>query len=107
MKRIGGVLSVYDYPRRGDSWRNIRFITRPKYISRNFCWPSCTLCGDTLYFTICDCWVGGKNVVISFDVKSEKFKEISFPRGPSTGIFSWNFSECKKLASHVSYHWPS
>ncbi|KAI3725246.1 hypothetical protein L1987_65027 [Smallanthus sonchifolius] len=82
-----GVLGASIYFRRADSWGNIPFITRPEYVSHTFSWSTGTLCGVTLYFTICECWVGGKNVVICFDVNLEQIKEISFPSVPSKGIF--------------------
>ncbi|KAL8214188.1 hypothetical protein R6Q57_003637 [Mikania cordata] len=45
-----------------------------------------TFCVDTLYFTVCDCWIGGENVLICFDVNSEIFKEITFPPLTSAGM---------------------
>ncbi|MFS7900622.1 putative F-box domain-containing protein [Helianthus anomalus] len=45
-----------------------------------------TFCGGTLYFTVCECWLGGTKRVICFDVNSEQFKEISFPSVPSIGM---------------------
>ncbi|KAJ0682158.1 putative F-box domain, galactose oxidase/kelch, beta-propeller, F-box associated interaction [Helianthus annuus] len=86
IKRRSGVLGVYVYSREVDSWRNIPFITRQEYLSPYFNWSAGTFCGGTLYFTVCECWIGGTNVVICFDVNSEQFKEISFPPVPSNGM---------------------
>ncbi|XP_022031851.1 putative F-box only protein 9 [Helianthus annuus] len=69
-----------------DYKRNIPFLTREEYLSPNFYWSPGTFCAGTLYFTLCECWVGGTNVVICFDINSEQFKEISFPPVPSTGF---------------------
>ncbi|KAK9071611.1 hypothetical protein SSX86_008040 [Deinandra increscens subsp. villosa] len=87
IKRRCGVYFAKVYSRRLDSWRSIPFITRPEYIRPSFNWSSGTLCGDTLYFTISESYVGGVNVVICFDVNLEQFKEISFPPVPSKGIY--------------------
>ncbi|KAJ0832550.1 putative F-box domain-containing protein [Helianthus annuus] len=81
-----GVLGVYVYSREVDYWRNIPFITRQEYLSPHFDWPAGTFSGGTLYFTVCECWFGGRNVVICFNVNSEQFKEIGFPPVPSTGM---------------------
>ncbi|KAJ0727551.1 putative F-box domain-containing protein [Helianthus annuus] len=86
IKRRSGVLGVYVYSREVDSWRNIPFITRQEYLSPHFNWSAGTFCGGTLYFTVCECWIGGTNVVICFYVNSEQFKEISFPPVPSNGM---------------------
>jgi F-box interacting protein len=87
IKRRFGVYGVYVYSRRLDSWRNIPFEPRLEYVPRSFQWSDGTLCGDTLYFLLCESWVGGINMVICFDVISEEFKEISFPPVNSSGIF--------------------
>ncbi|MFS7969340.1 putative F-box domain, galactose oxidase/kelch, beta-propeller, F-box associated interaction [Helianthus anomalus] len=86
IKRRSGVLGVYVYSREVDSWRNIPFITRQEYLSPHFNWSAGTFCGGTLYFTVCECWLGGTKRVICFDVNSEQFKEISFPPVPSIGM---------------------
>ncbi|KAL8257362.1 hypothetical protein R6Q59_029403 [Mikania micrantha] len=86
VKRRNGVFIVSVYSRRLASWRNIPFITRPEFVSPSFSFSSGTLCGDTLYFTVCDCWIGGENVLIGFEVNSEQFKEISFPPFASGGM---------------------
>ncbi|KAL8229729.1 hypothetical protein R6Q57_014629, partial [Mikania cordata] len=70
-----GVFDVNAYSRRFESWRNIPFLTRSKYVSPYFSVSSSTFCVDILYFTVCDCWVGGENVLICIDVNSEIFKE--------------------------------
>ncbi|KAJ0715464.1 putative F-box associated interaction domain, F-box-like domain superfamily [Helianthus annuus] len=96
IKRRSGVLGVYVYSREVDSWRNIPFITRQEYLSPHFNWSAGTFCGGTLYFTVCECWIGGTNVVICFDVNSEQFKEISFPPVPSTGMVQGVLVNVKK-----------
>ncbi|KAL8211204.1 hypothetical protein R6Q57_005641 [Mikania cordata] len=86
IKRRFGVFDVNAYSRRFESWRNILFLTRSKYVSPYFSVSSGTFCVDTLYFTVCDCWIGGENVLICFDVNSEIFKEITFPPLASAGM---------------------
>ncbi|KAL8218518.1 hypothetical protein R6Q57_021891 [Mikania cordata] len=86
IKRRFGVFDVNAYSRRFESWRNIPFLTRSKYVSPYFSVSSGTFCVDTLYFTVCDCWIGGENVLICFDVNSEIFKEITFPPLASAGM---------------------
>lgn len=110
VKRMCGVFSAYIYSRRLESWRNIPFITRPEYVSPTFTWSSGTLCGDTLYFTVCDCWVGGKNVVICFDVNLEQFKEISFPAFASAGMGFGDLVNIKNelymfVSTGIEYMW--
>ncbi|KAK1431906.1 hypothetical protein QVD17_08696 [Tagetes erecta] len=87
VKRRCRAFVVSIYSRKIDSWRNIHFITEPEYVNPTFSWSTGTLCCDTLYFTVCECYVGGKNVVICFDVNSEEVKEIGFPPVPSTGFY--------------------
>ncbi|KAI3820417.1 hypothetical protein L1987_07964 [Smallanthus sonchifolius] len=53
-----------------------------------FYWSPETLCGDTLYFTVCECWVVGRNLSIGFDTTTEQLKEISFPPEMSLGIWA-------------------
>ncbi|KAM0062273.1 putative F-box domain, galactose oxidase/kelch, beta-propeller, F-box associated interaction [Helianthus debilis subsp. tardiflorus] len=86
IKRRRHVYESYVYSRELNFWRNIPFLTRQEYLSPNFAWSPGTFCGGTMYFTLCECWVGGTNVVICFDINSEQFKEISFPPVPSTGF---------------------
>ncbi|MFS7987136.1 putative F-box domain, galactose oxidase/kelch, beta-propeller, F-box associated interaction [Helianthus anomalus] len=86
IKRRCGVYESYVYSRELNFWRNIPFLTRQEYLSPNFYWSPGTFCGGTMYFTLCECWVGGTNVVICFDINSEQFNEISFPPVPSTGF---------------------
>ncbi|KAL8223136.1 hypothetical protein R6Q57_020535 [Mikania cordata] len=86
IKRRFGVFDVNAYSRRFESWRNIPFLTRSKYVSPYFSVSSGTFCVDTLYFTVCDCWIGGENVMICFDVNSEIFKEITFSPLASAGM---------------------
>ncbi|KAL8224369.1 hypothetical protein R6Q57_019844 [Mikania cordata] len=86
IKRRFGVFVVNVYSRRFESWRNIPFLTRSKYVSPSFSLSSDTFCGDTLYFTVCDCWIGGENVLFCFDVNSEIYKEITFPPLASAGM---------------------
>ncbi|KAL8218082.1 hypothetical protein R6Q57_021455 [Mikania cordata] len=85
IKRRFGVFDVNAYSRIFESWRNIPFLTRSKYVSPYFSVSSGTFCVDTLYFTVCDCWIRGENVLICFDVNSEIFKEITFPPLASAG----------------------
>ncbi|KAL8216029.1 hypothetical protein R6Q57_022868 [Mikania cordata] len=86
IKRRFGVFDVNTYSRRFESWRNIPFLTRSKYVSLYFSVSFGTFCVDTLYFTVCDCWIGGENVLICFNVNSEIFKEITFPPLASAGM---------------------
>ncbi|KAL8202056.1 hypothetical protein R6Q57_011203 [Mikania cordata] len=86
VKRRNGVFIVSIYSKRLASWRNIHFITRPEFVSPSFSLSSGTLCCDTSYFTVCDCWIGGENVLIYFEVNSEQFMEISFPPFASGGM---------------------
>ncbi|KAJ0669227.1 putative F-box associated interaction domain, F-box-like domain superfamily [Helianthus annuus] len=71
IKRRCGVLGIYVYSGEVDAWRNIPFITRQEYLSPHFDWSGGIFCGGTLYFTVYECWVRGKNVVICFDVNLE------------------------------------
>ncbi|KAD3336623.1 hypothetical protein E3N88_32142 [Mikania micrantha] len=86
IKRMFVVFDVNVYSRRFESWRNIPFLTRSKFVSLYFSVSSGTFCADTLYFTVCDCWIRGENVLICFDVNSEIFKEITFPPLVSAGM---------------------
>ncbi|KAL8200112.1 hypothetical protein R6Q57_011451 [Mikania cordata] len=79
IKRRFGLFDVNVYSRIFESWRNIAFLTRSEYLSPSFSLSSGTFYGDTLYFTVCDCWIGGENVLFCFDVNSEIFMEITFP----------------------------
>ncbi|KAL8217986.1 hypothetical protein R6Q57_021359 [Mikania cordata] len=79
IKRRFGVFAVNVYSRRFESWRNIPFLTILEYVCPSFSFSSGTFCSDTLYFTVCECWIGGENVVFGLDVNSEIFKEITFP----------------------------
>uniref|UniRef100_A0A251V3S4 Putative F-box domain-containing protein n=1 Tax=Helianthus annuus TaxID=4232 RepID=A0A251V3S4_HELAN len=87
LTRRSGVLAAHIYSRQQGNWRKIAFKTNPAYHTRKFCWSPATLCAGTLYFTICECWVVGRNVVIGFDTSTEQVTEISFPHVPSSGIF--------------------
>ncbi|KAL8205608.1 hypothetical protein R6Q57_009159, partial [Mikania cordata] len=69
-----------------DGLLNIPFLTRLEYVRPYFSLSSGTFCVDTLYFTVCDCWIGGENVLLCFDVNSEIFKEITFPSLASAGM---------------------
>ncbi|MFS7904175.1 hypothetical protein Hanom_Chr01g00032891 [Helianthus anomalus] len=54
-------------------------VHKPEYVSDTVYWSYGTICGDTMYFTVCECWVCGKNDVFGFDANSEHLREISFP----------------------------
>ncbi|KAL8204374.1 hypothetical protein R6Q57_009997 [Mikania cordata] len=86
IKRRLGVFNVNVYSRRFESWKSIPFLTRSEYVSPSFSLSSGTFCGDTLYFIVCDYWIGGENVLLCFDVNSEIFKEITFPPLTSAGM---------------------
>ncbi|KAL8215911.1 hypothetical protein R6Q57_022748 [Mikania cordata] len=86
IKRRFGVFAVNVYSKRFECWRNIPFLTRLEYVRPSFSLSSSTFCVDTLYFTVCDCWIGGENVLICFDVNSDIFKEITFPPLASAGM---------------------
>ncbi|KAL8213852.1 hypothetical protein R6Q57_003301 [Mikania cordata] len=86
IKRRCGVFIVSVYSRKLESWRNIPFISRPEFLNPSFSLSSCTFCGNTLYFTLCDCWLGGETVLLRFEVNSERFKEINFPPVASAGM---------------------
>ncbi|MFS8018767.1 hypothetical protein Hanom_Chr15g01395921 [Helianthus anomalus] len=73
------MLSAHVYSRQLGSWRIITFETNPEYQKRIFYWSPGTGCGDTLYFTVYECWVVGKNVVVGFDANTEEVIETSFP----------------------------
>ncbi|KAI3822003.1 hypothetical protein L1987_09584 [Smallanthus sonchifolius] len=60
---------------------------KPGFVHRTFYWSPGTLCGDTLYLTVCECWVVGRNILIGFNTTTEQLKEISFPPVPPAGIF--------------------
>ncbi|KAL8237798.1 hypothetical protein R6Q59_018879 [Mikania micrantha] len=97
-KRRFGLFSVNVYSRRFESWKNIPILTRLKYVSSSFSMLSGTFCVDTLYFTVCDCWIGGENVLICFDVNSEIFKEITFPLLASAGM---NFGDLVNIKNEL------
>ncbi|MFS8018763.1 putative F-box-like domain superfamily protein [Helianthus anomalus] len=80
LSRRSDLLSAHVYSRQLGSWRKIAFRTNnPEYQKRRFYWSTGTVCGDTLYFTVYECWVVGKNVVVGFDPNTEQVAEISFP----------------------------
>ncbi|KAI3670387.1 hypothetical protein L1987_87978 [Smallanthus sonchifolius] len=85
--RTSDVIAAHIYSRNLGTWRKIPFKTKPGFLHRTFYWSHGTLCGDTLYFTVCECWVVGRNLVIAFDTTTEQVKEISFPPVPPAGIF--------------------
>ncbi|KAM0049648.1 putative F-box associated interaction domain-containing protein [Helianthus debilis subsp. tardiflorus] len=87
LTRRSGVLAAHIYSRQRGNWRKIAFKTNSAYQTRKFYWSPGTLCAGTLYFTICECWVVGKNVVIGFDTSTEQVRDINFPPIPSSGIF--------------------
>ncbi|KAI3820097.1 hypothetical protein L1987_13955 [Smallanthus sonchifolius] len=80
-------LKAHIYSRNLGTWRKIPFQTKPRFVHQTFYWSPGTLCGDTLYFTVCECWVVGRNLLIAFDTTTEQLKEISFPPVPPAGIF--------------------
>ncbi|KAL8211308.1 hypothetical protein R6Q57_005745 [Mikania cordata] len=82
IKRMFGLFTVDVYSRRFEPWRNMPFLTRLEYVSLSFSLSSNTFYSDTLYFTVCDCCLGGENVLICFEV----FKEITFPPLSSAGM---------------------
>ncbi|MFS7942845.1 putative F-box associated interaction domain-containing protein [Helianthus anomalus] len=82
IKRRSGVLGVYVYSREVDSWRNIPFITRQEYLSPHFNWSAGTFCGGTLYFTVCECWIG---------VQGDKLSTRSFYRNGSRCFSEWDY----------------
>ncbi|KAJ0801341.1 putative F-box associated interaction domain-containing protein [Helianthus annuus] len=123
LTRRSGVLAAHIYSRQQGNWRKIAFKTNPAYHTRKFYWSPATLCAGTLYFTICKCWVVGRNVVIGFDTSTEQVTEISFPHVPFSGIFQAGdgdqFPTCSilrdfprglsygaELSSHGSLDWP-
>ncbi|XP_076886917.1 F-box/kelch-repeat protein At3g23880-like [Bidens hawaiensis] len=75
------------YSRNSRSWQNIAFQTNPEYAKRTFYISPGTFCGTNLYFTICECWVVGRNVVIAFDTLTKAITELPFPLVSSSGIF--------------------
>ncbi|MFS7900090.1 putative F-box domain-containing protein [Helianthus anomalus] len=82
IKRRSGVLGVYVYSREVDSWRNIPFITRQEYLNPHFNWSAGTFCGGTLYFTVCECWIG---------VQGDKISTRSFYRNGSRCFSEWDY----------------
>ncbi|XP_076956996.1 F-box/kelch-repeat protein At3g06240-like [Bidens hawaiensis] len=65
------------YSRRLDSWRKIPHLEN---IIRSFNWGQAIFLGEKIYFKL-ETWRSGgpQRGLISFDVESEKFKEIQFP----------------------------
>ncbi|XP_076958718.1 putative F-box protein At3g16210 [Bidens hawaiensis] len=87
LKRQFGVLSAHIYSRHSGSWRNLHFQCDNEYAKCDYYWSPGTVCGNNLYFTVCECWVVGRNVVIGFDTITEQVIEIPFPSVPPSGIF--------------------
>ncbi|KAM0006703.1 putative F-box domain, galactose oxidase/kelch, beta-propeller, F-box associated interaction [Helianthus debilis subsp. tardiflorus] len=87
LSRRSDLVSAHVYSRQLGSWRKIAFGSNPEYQKPRFYWSPGTVCGGTLYFTVCECYVVGKNLVVGFDTNTEQVTEISFPPVPSSGIF--------------------
>ncbi|PWA53237.1 F-box domain-containing protein [Artemisia annua] len=75
-----GSCMAYIYSQRLDTWKKIEFLENAKRFSKGHDWSPVTFANGSLYFTIQGSQ-GARSMVISFDVNSEKFKEIQCPSG--------------------------
>ncbi|KAK1417108.1 hypothetical protein QVD17_26230 [Tagetes erecta] len=78
-----GQPKAYVYSTRLDSWREILSFNYGQYLSwATYQWSPATFFGQSLYFTVVS---EIHSCIIGFDVVSEKFREIQFPRDVSVG----------------------
>ncbi|MFS7932137.1 putative F-box domain-containing protein [Helianthus anomalus] len=73
---------AFIYSRRLDSWRKINPSLETIYHISKFTWSHATFVAGKIYFLLGNKNVEGERRLISFDVESEKFKEIQFPQVP-------------------------
>ncbi|MFS7924929.1 putative F-box associated interaction domain-containing protein [Helianthus anomalus] len=96
LSRTSDLQSAHNYSTQLGNWRKISFETNHEYQERRFYWSPGTVCDDTLYFIVCECWVVVKNVVVGFHTNTEEVTEISFPPVPSSGIFQGTLVDVRK-----------
>ncbi|GJY52577.1 putative F-box only protein 15 [Tanacetum coccineum] len=78
-RKRSGSSRAYMYSQRLDTWKKIKFLENAQRFSE-YDWSPVTFTNGSLYFTL-QVFQGERLMVISFDVNSEKYKEIQCPSG--------------------------
>ncbi|XP_076911312.1 F-box/kelch-repeat protein At3g23880-like [Bidens hawaiensis] len=71
-------------------WTEIPFPAKLEYLDRKFSWSTGTQCGATVYYTITQPLIRGKNVIIAFDTFSGHVTELQFPPIQTNGVLETN-----------------
>ncbi|KAM0053978.1 putative F-box associated interaction domain, F-box-like domain superfamily [Helianthus debilis subsp. tardiflorus] len=79
IKRIHSILTIWIYSMRQNSWSTIRCLEDTVYLGHTSTWSPGTLCGNSLYFTVCQGCRSGNETLLRFDVDSRMFSVIGFP----------------------------
>ncbi|KAK1430008.1 hypothetical protein QVD17_12432 [Tagetes erecta] len=78
-KRRNGMMTLYKYSSRLDSWRKMGFIDERKYHNYKMSWSNGTFFQGVVYFTIKVHAIGEGNYLYGFHVDSDQFKSKPFP----------------------------
>ncbi|XP_076886918.1 putative F-box protein At3g16210 [Bidens hawaiensis] len=84
--RKSNAFEAHVYSRLLASWTETPFPAKVEYLDRKFCWSIGTQCGRTVYYTITQPLIQGKNVIISFDYFTGHVIELQFPQVQTNGV---------------------